>query len=113
MPPSAVRPVAIGIGLFLTVIGLVNAGVVVRGEGTVVALSGNLSVETVVAQGCRPIGQPMVITKAERNVIAELGGNELRFYGGNFTEYEDYKKRELGENIDQPHRIKYRSLTRA
>ena len=29
---------------------------------------------SVVSQGCRPIGEPFVITKAERNVIYELGG---------------------------------------
>lgn len=29
---------------------------------------------TVVAQGCRPIGQPFTVTRAERNVIYELGG---------------------------------------
>ena len=29
---------------------------------------------TVVSQGCRPIGKPFVITKAERNIIYELGG---------------------------------------
>ncbi|MCA9175898.1 MAG: FIST C-terminal domain-containing protein [Planctomycetales bacterium] len=28
----------------------------------------------VVSQGCRPIGEPMIVTKAERNVILELGG---------------------------------------
>jgi small ligand-binding sensory domain FIST len=38
-----------------------------------VALSGNLKVETVVSQGCRPIGRPFVITRAERNIIHELG----------------------------------------
>ena len=43
-------------------------------EGLVgVALSGNLTMDTVVSQGCRPIGTPFVITKAERNVIHELG----------------------------------------
>lgn len=31
-------------------------------------------VRPVVSQGCRPIGKPMVITKAERNVVQELGG---------------------------------------
>lgn len=42
-------------------------------EGTVgLALSGNIILETIVAQGCRPIGQPMQITKAERNIILEL-----------------------------------------
>ena len=39
-----------------------------------VALTGNLKVDTVVSQGCRPIGKPFVITKGERNVIHELGG---------------------------------------
>lgn len=37
-------------------------------------LSGNLRVRTLVSQGCRPVGQPYVITKADRNVIFELGG---------------------------------------
>ena len=31
-------------------------------------------VETVVSQGCRPIGQPYVVTNGERNLIHELGG---------------------------------------
>jgi small ligand-binding sensory domain FIST len=30
--------------------------------------------QTVVSQGCRPIGHAFVVTKAERNVIYELGG---------------------------------------
>lgn len=42
-------------------------------EGTVgLVLSGNIILETIVAQGCRPIGQPMQVTKAERNIILEL-----------------------------------------
>ncbi|HEX5105387.1 MAG TPA: FIST N-terminal domain-containing protein [Pirellulaceae bacterium] len=44
-------------------------------EGAVAVLvSGPVRVRTVVSQGCRPIGRPLVITKAERNVIYELGG---------------------------------------
>jgi small ligand-binding sensory domain FIST len=44
-------------------------------EGAVVALvSGNVRLRTVVSQGCRPIGKHFVVTKAERNVIYELGG---------------------------------------
>ncbi len=39
-----------------------------------VALSGPVTVTTVVSQGCRPIGSPFVITKGERNLIHELGG---------------------------------------
>lgn len=39
-----------------------------------VVFSGALRVRTLVSQGCRPIGKRFVITKAERNVIYELGG---------------------------------------
>jgi small ligand-binding sensory domain FIST len=42
-------------------------------EGTVgIALSGNITLDTIVAQGCRPIGEPLRVTKAERNIILEL-----------------------------------------
>lgn len=42
-------------------------------EGTVgVALSGNIMVETIVAQGCRPIGQPYRVAEAERNVVLQV-----------------------------------------
>ncbi len=37
-------------------------------------LSGNITVDTVVAQGCRPIGEPMRITSSHRNLLAELDG---------------------------------------
>jgi small ligand-binding sensory domain FIST len=39
-----------------------------------VELSGNVAVDTIVAQGCRPIGEPMFVTRSERNVIYELDG---------------------------------------
>jgi small ligand-binding sensory domain FIST len=42
-------------------------------EGTVgVALSGDLVVETIVAQGCRPIGELFQVTRGERNIILEM-----------------------------------------
>lgn len=42
-------------------------------EGTAgVALSGNIVVETIVAQGCRPIGQPYWVTEGERNILFGL-----------------------------------------
>jgi small ligand-binding sensory domain FIST len=44
-------------------------------EGAVAVLvSGGVRVRSVVSQGCRPIGKPFVVTRAERNVILELGG---------------------------------------
>ncbi|AFZ12218.1 protein of unknown function DUF1745 [Crinalium epipsammum PCC 9333] len=42
-------------------------------EGTVgVALTGNIAIETIVAQGCRPIGRTYQVTKGDRNIILEL-----------------------------------------
>ncbi|MEA2709731.1 MAG: hypothetical protein QOF78_2332 [Phycisphaerales bacterium] len=38
------------------------------------SLSGPVEIETVVSQGCRPIGSTMVVTKAHDNVIEQLGG---------------------------------------
>lgn len=47
---------------------IVNAGAV----GALV--NGGIEVRTIVSQGCRPVGKPYVVTKAERNFIFELGG---------------------------------------
>ena len=48
----------------------------VRRSGVVgAAFTGNLVVDSVVAQGCKPIGSPMVITESERNVIHTLDGD--------------------------------------
>jgi small ligand-binding sensory domain FIST len=45
-----------------------------RGGAAGVALSGNVSVETIVAQGCRPIGKPLIVTRCKDNVILEVDG---------------------------------------
>lgn len=37
-----------------------------------IALSGNLELDAVVAQGCRPIGQPMFVTRCRENWLLEL-----------------------------------------
>lgn len=39
-----------------------------------ITFDGNIVIDPVVAQGCRPIGTPMRITKSERNVLIELDG---------------------------------------
>ena len=44
-------------------------------EGAVgVAMTGNIQMEPIISQGCRPIGQPWVVTEAEENLIRQLGG---------------------------------------
>lgn len=42
-------------------------------EGAVgVALSGNIVLETIVAQGCKPIGNPFTVKECERNILLAL-----------------------------------------
>src|SRR5262249_6594523 len=49
----------------------------VRDQGAVgVVIQGPIGLRSIVSQGCRPIGQHMVITKAEENIILELGGRK-------------------------------------
>ncbi|HKN86534.1 MAG TPA: FIST N-terminal domain-containing protein [Nitrospiraceae bacterium] len=52
---------------------LLNEGVYENGL-IGIAISGAVCVRTIVSQGCRPIGERYVVTKADRNVIHELGG---------------------------------------
>lgn len=45
-----------------------------RSGGILLALSGNVVVDPVVAQGCRPIGDPLFVTACEGNLVNELDG---------------------------------------
>jgi energy-dependent translational throttle protein EttA len=46
------------------------------------------------------------------HILAFEGESECFWFEGNFTEYEEHKKKRLGEESVRPHRIKYRRLTR-
>lgn len=39
-----------------------------------VSLTGDVAVETLVAQGCRPVGDPMFVTRCRDNILLELDG---------------------------------------
>lgn len=47
---------------------------VLRAGAVGVFLSGNIAVQTVVSQGCRPVGAPCFVTRCRGNVVAELDG---------------------------------------
>jgi ATP-binding cassette ChvD family protein len=47
------------------------------------------------------------------HILAFEGESSVYFFDGNYTEYEEHKKQRLGPEAEQPHRIKYRQLTRA
>jgi ATP-binding cassette ChvD family protein len=47
------------------------------------------------------------------HILAFEGDSQVVFYDGNYTEYEADRKKRMGIAADQPHRIKYRKLTKA
>ena len=49
-----------------------NSGVIV------LSLTGNIEVDAIVAQGCRPIGDPMFVTAVHENLIREFDGKPPR-----------------------------------
>jgi small ligand-binding sensory domain FIST len=53
---------------------VLDDGVVDEGAVGVFVDGGSIEVRTLVSQGCRPIGRPYVVTRAEQNLIEELGG---------------------------------------
>ena len=46
------------------------------------------------------------------HVLAFEGDSQVRWFEGNFTDYETWRKKELGISADQPKRIKYKPLSR-
>ncbi len=47
------------------------------------------------------------------HIIAFEGDSQVVWFEGNYQSYEEDKKRRLGADADQPHRIKYKPLVRA
>jgi ATP-binding cassette ChvD family protein len=46
------------------------------------------------------------------HILAFEGDSKVLFFDGNYSEYEEDRKKRLGSAASQPHRIKYRQLTR-
>lgn len=46
------------------------------------------------------------------HILAFEGDSKVVWFEGNYSEYETDRKRRLGKEADQPHRIRYRKLTR-
>jgi ATP-binding cassette ChvD family protein len=46
------------------------------------------------------------------HVLAFEGDSQVRWFEGNFTDYEAYRHKELGADADTPHRIKYKPIAR-
>ncbi len=52
------------------------------------------------------------LDRVATHVMAFEGDSQVRWFEGNFTEYEAFRHKELGAEADQPHRIKYKPLSR-
>ena len=47
------------------------------------------------------------------HMLAFEGDSKVRWFDGNYAEYEEFRHKELGAEADRPHRIRYRPLVRA
>ncbi len=87
---------------------LVLGGSILDRGAVVTWLPPSIAVRHVVAQGCRPVGRSFVITRAERNVVYELGGRPaLEQLYRTFTELPNHEQQlmqqavHLGRVVDE------------
>ena len=52
------------------------------------------------------------LDRVATHMLAFEGDSQVVWYPGNFQEYEEDKKKRLGEDAVEPHRIRYKKLTR-
>ncbi|MEX0789685.1 MAG: FIST N-terminal domain-containing protein [Actinomycetota bacterium] len=60
-------------------IALVQGGQVLREGAVGVQIGGDIEVAPLVSQGCKPIGEPFIVTSAKGNIISRLGGKPPLF----------------------------------
>jgi ATP-binding cassette ChvD family protein len=53
------------------------------------------------------------LDRVATHVLAFEGNSQVTWYEGNFESYETWRREQLGEDADRPHRISYKKLTRA
>ena len=52
------------------------------------------------------------LDRVATHILAFEGESKVTFFDGDFTEYEEWRKQQLGGAVTRPHRITYRELTR-
>src|SRR6185295_10894410 len=67
-----------------------------RTGALLLALSGNVVIDSVLAQGCRPVGDPLYVTACEGNLISELDGRPPKELLS-----------ALYETLDEPDRVRF------
>jgi ATPase subunit of ABC transporter with duplicated ATPase domains len=53
------------------------------------------------------------LDRVATHILAFEGDSQVVWFEGNYQAYEEDRKKRLGAEADQPHRIKYKPLTRA
>ncbi|MFA7478317.1 MAG: energy-dependent translational throttle protein EttA [Acidimicrobiia bacterium] len=53
------------------------------------------------------------LDRVATHVLAFEGNSQVRWFEGNFSEYEEFRRKEFGADANQPHRIKYKPLARS
>lgn len=103
----------------------VNLAMMLKEEANVLLLdepTNDLDINTIRAleEGLEYFGGCAVVISHDRwfldrvvtHILAFEGDSKSFWFEGNWSEYEEDRKRRLGDSANQPHRIKYRKLTR-
>jgi energy-dependent translational throttle protein EttA len=53
------------------------------------------------------------LDRVATHILAFEGDSQVFWWEGNYSTYEEDRKKRLGLDADQPHRIKYRPLTKS
>ena len=68
-------------------------------EGAIgLAITGDAKIDTIVAQGCKPIGEPLRITQCDRNLLKEINGSSPFEILGSLYSILDENERKLFEH---------------
>jgi ATP-binding cassette ChvD family protein len=103
----------------------VHLGKMLRRGGNVVLLdepSNDLDVDTLRAleeaiasfPGCVLVisHDRWFLDRVATHILAFEGESQVRFFPGNYSEYEEWMRKEFGEEATAPHRVKYKPLVR-
>ncbi|MGB5132589.1 MAG: FIST N-terminal domain-containing protein [Steroidobacteraceae bacterium] len=68
--------------------------------GLLLALTGNVVIDPVIAQGCRPIGEPLFVTACEGNLLHELDGRRPReLLAALYASLDDGDRERFGDSL--------------
>jgi sulfate-transporting ATPase len=101
----------------------VHLAKLLRGKGNVILLdepTNDLDVDTLRAledallsfAGCALVisHDRWFLDRIATNILAFEGDSQVRWFEGNWTEYEEARRKRLGAGAEQPHRIRYKPL---